>query len=637
MLGLHKHKSRIKTSTGRVSMDSVLDRVQCPEDLKKLDEGELGTLCQEIRKFLIENIAKTGGHLASNLGVVELTVALHRVFSPPNDQIVFDVGHQSYVHKLITGRRGQFSTLRSYGGLSGFPKPDESVYDAFATGHSSTSVSAALGLACADKLCGRKRFTVAVLGDGALTGGLAFEGLSNAGRSNARIIVILNDNDMSISRNVGGVAKYLARVRHTGFYYGLKDLTHHFLDHVPFIGKRIARQIHLYKSALKISLYHTTFFEDLGFTYYGPIDGHDLPTLCKVLERARSQARPTFIHIHTTKGKGYPLAEQQPDLYHGISGMDNDTGMAKPQNGRTFTDVFSKAICDAAAQDERICAITAAMASGTGLAAFSERFRARFFDVGIAEQHAVTFAAGLAKNGMLPVVAVYSTFLQRAYDQIVHDAALQRLKVVLAIDRAGLAGEDGETHQGLFDTSYLNGVPGLTVLAPATFAELLRMFPAALYRYSGVTAVRYPRGGQPAMPVEDTYGDALREYWHFKNHDDSRVLLVSYGRAVANCLDAARLLAEKGRPADVLKLNVIKPLPPCLNGLLSSYERVVFAEEGMRGGGIAESFGALYSGVMRRYNILAVKDYVPHGSIPQLMAHCGLHAEGIAGFVLASE
>lgn len=620
-------------------MESVLSRVHYPDDLKKLREDELDKLCQEIRQFLIENIAKTGGHLASNLGVVELTVAIHKVFSLPQDQLVFDVGHQSYVHKLLTGRRERFSTLRSYGGLSGFPKPDESAYDAFSTGHSSTSVSAALGLACADRLCGRKRFTVAVLGDGALTGGLAFEGLSNAGRSNARIIVILNDNDMSISRNVGGVAKYLARVRNTGFYYGLKDFAHRFLDHVPFFGKRIARQIHIYKSALKISLYHTTFFEDLGFNYYGPIDGHDLTNLCKVLERARSQARPTFIHIHTVKGKGYPQAEQHPDVYHGIPGTNGHTGTAKLQNGISFTDVFSEALCSMAARDDSICAITAAMASGTGLAAFAEKYRTRFFDVGIAEQHAVTFAAGLAKNGMLPVVAVYSTFLQRAYDQIIHDAALQRLKLVLAIDRAGLVGEDGETHQGMFDTAYLNSVPGLTLLAPASFAELRSMLNAALYRYDGVAAVRYPRGGQPKLPEENTFedGDILREYRHYKNHEKSRILLVSYGRTTANCIEAAQLLTDKGRPSDVLKLNIIKPLPGCLKGILSAYERVVFVEESIRGGGIAESFGALYACAVKRYDMLALKDFVPCGAVPLLMEHCGLHAEGISGFVLGSD
>ncbi len=450
---------------------SILDTICSPQDVKELPFEQLDVLCTQIRERLIQTTAKTGGHLASNLGTVELTVALHRVFDCPDDQIVWDVGHQCYTHKLLTGRREQFSTLRQEGGLSGFPKRKESEYDAFIAGHSSTSISVASGLARAKKLQNDQHHVIAVIGDGAFTSGLAFEGANNAARFGDNLIVILNDNKMSISKNVGSFSKYLSKIRARPAYFRTKDRVESICNHLPLIGKPLNQLLVWLKTTMKTVVYGSNWFEDMGFCYLGPIDGHNMETLCDVLQRAKNLHRPVFLHIETQKGKGYSYAEENPGEYHGTSGFDIDTGKSFSSASTNFSNEFGLYLTELAKRDERICAITAAMKYGTGLNHFSRAFgqQGRFFDVGIAEPHAVTFAGGLAANGMLPVFAVYSSFLQRCYDQIIHDLSIEQQHVVIGIDRAGIVGSDGETHQGLFDVAMLSSVPGITLYSPATY------------------------------------------------------------------------------------------------------------------------------------------------------------------------
>jgi 1-deoxy-D-xylulose-5-phosphate synthase len=433
---------------------NLLSRINSPEDLKCLDTGELILLSEEIRRFLIESVSKTGGHLASNLGVVELTLALHKVFESPKDKIVWDVGHQSYVHKIVTGRRDDFVNLRKLNGISGFPKTSESIHDCFDTGHSSTSISSALGMARARDLKNEDYFVIAVIGDGSLTGGMAYEALNDAGRSPNNLIVILNDNEMSISKNVGGISKYLNKIRTEPLYFKMKEDIDIVLKKIPAVGKSAAKFIDIAKGSIKYMLMAGMIFEELGFKYLGPVDGHEIEDLIEVLNRAKRIKGPVMIHIRTQKGKGYSFAEKSPQRFHGIPPFEIETGEAFKSGVPTYTDVFSEKIVEIAQKDKDVVAITAAMPDGTGLSLFSKKFENRFFDVGIAEQHAVTMAAGMARSGLKPVVAVYSTFLQRAYDQVLHDVALQSLNVVFAIDRAGLVGEDGETHQGLYDLSF---------------------------------------------------------------------------------------------------------------------------------------------------------------------------------------
>ena len=470
---------------------SVLDKVNSPNDVKKLNNNELNELCSDIRSELISTVSKTGGHLASNLGIVELTVALHKVFSSPTDQIVFDVGHQCYTHKLLTGRKDRFDTLRTENGISGFTRPVESEHDIFSSGHSSTSISAAVGLASAKQIKGEKGKVIAIIGDGALTGGLAYEALNNSGNNNSNLIVILNDNNMSISQNVGSMAKNLNTIRTSSKYVTFKSKLQRGLAKIPKIGSQISRSFTLINSQIRKRILKSTFFEDLGFRYYGPIDGHDLEALIDVLNVAKAHSHSVFIHINTVKGKGYNPAEKNPTQFHGIGKFDINTGEPK-SSGKNFSSVFGETMCRFAAKDARICCVTAAMAEGTGLYEFSKKYPKRFFDVGIAEQHAVTFSSGLAKNGLIPVFAVYSTFLQRSYDQLIHDIAMQNLKVIFAIDRAGFVGEDGESHQGVFDTSFLNSVIGLTVFAPSYYDELEAMFYEGIYKIKGAAAIRYP-------------------------------------------------------------------------------------------------------------------------------------------------
>lgn len=600
--------------------ESLLKRVSnSPNEIKKLDSAQVEQLCSEIREELLNTLAKTGGHLASNLGAVELTVALHRNFNLPKDKIVFDVGHQCYVHKMLTGRLDKFDTLRQKGGISGFPRPDESEYDAFSAGHSSTSVSAAFGIAEAKREKHDNGYVVAVVGDGAISGGLIYEGLNNAGRSKDKLIVILNDNKMSISKNVGAMAKYLAQVRSKRSYHNFKVKTERVLRYIPLVGGKLVRGAIKFKKVLKGMFFKSTIFEDFGFTYLGPIDGHDSEKLDYMLQLAKTESRPVLLHINTVKGKGYSYAEKIPNIYHGVNPFDVETGESAP-SGPNFSKEFGKALVGFAENDKRICAITAAMRDSTGLIEFSKEFKSRFYDVGIAEQHAVTFASGLAISGMIPVFAVYSTFLQRSYDMIIHDAALQNLKVILCIDRAGIVGADGETHQGVFDVSFLNTVPNVTIYSPATFAELRYDMKRAIYNDTGVVAIRYPRGNEVALELEET-----NSYYIFGNKN-SKTAIVTYGREIGEALKANEELNVK-----IIHFNKIKPIDE--NGLKEamSCDKVYFFEEGMRTGGFAEHFvSEMYqNGYKGEIDVTAIDKFVPHSTVAEALEDLGLDSDSI--------
>ena len=469
-----------------------LGKLKLPDDLKKLNMNELETLATEIRTKMIKTVSQNGGHLSSNLGVVELSIAMHRMFNSPNDKFVWDVGHQVYAHKLLTGRVNEFDTLRTENGISGFCAPNESEHDTFYSGHSSTSISSALGIAEANKRLGKNNYTVAVIGDGALTGGMAYEALNNAGRSGTRLIVVLNDNEMSISENVGSMARYLAVVRSKPEYNKLKAKTESTLNKIPLIGSGIARFVSKIKSDIKSTMYESTFFEDLGFKYMGPIDGHNLEHLCEALDSAKLVNAPVLLHISTVKGKGYDFAEKSPSTYHGISKFNVETG-EPVSSGANFSSVFGDELCALAGENDKVCAITAAMALGTGLKDFSEKFADRFYDVGIAEEHAVTFASGLAKGGMIPVVALYSTFLQRAYDQLNHDIARNSHHAIVLIDRSGIVPEDGDTHQGIFDINMLSGLPNFVIMMPKDLTEAYGLLHYAINKLNCPIAIRYPK------------------------------------------------------------------------------------------------------------------------------------------------
>lgn len=609
---------------------SILDTICSPQDVKELPFEQLDVLCTQIRERLIQTTAKTGGHLASNLGTVELTVALHRVFDCPDDQIVWDVGHQCYTHKLLTGRREQFSTLRQEGGLSGFPKRKESEYDAFIAGHSSTSISVASGLARAKKLQNDQHHVIAVIGDGAFTSGLAFEGANNAARFGDNLIVILNDNKMSISKNVGSFSKYLSKIRARPAYFRTKDRVESICNHLPLIGKPLNQLLVWLKTTMKTVVYGSNWFEDMGFCYLGPIDGHNMETLCDVLQRAKNLHRPVFLHIETQKGKGYSYAEENPGEYHGTSGFDIDTGKSFSSASTNFSNEFGLYLTELAKRDERICAITAAMKYGTGLNHFSRAFgqQGRFFDVGIAEPHAVTFAGGLAANGMLPVFAVYSSFLQRCYDQIIHDLSIEQQHVVIGIDRAGIVGSDGETHQGLFDVAMLSSVPGITLYSPATYEEMRCSLYKSLYEHTGVCCVRYPRGGESKLPAFDP-----QVPWAIEPKGaNPRLLLVTYGKLSAQAVQAAQTLSQQGVPTAVLKL--LRLLPFCEEAVEQAMqaEYVLFAEEGIESGGIGQMFGSrlLENGFQGHYRVLAVHDrFVEQATPDRALALCGLDAQSM--------
>ena len=568
---------------------NILDTINSPADVKALSMEELKQLAEEIRQLLISVIAKTGGHLAPNLGVVELTLALHRVFSTPEDKIVFDVGHQAYIHKIITGRREQFPTLRQYGGLSGFPKRSESAHDAFGTGHSSTSISAALGMAVARDIKQQDYNVIAVIGDGSMTGGMAFEALNNAGTLHKRMIVVLNDNEMSISKNVGAMSEYLYHLRTGETYNKIKHDLEGWLKNMDF-GSDVLKALRRLKGSVKYLMVPTSIFEELGFTYLGPIDGHDLPTLIEVMQAAKKIDGPVLVHVLTKKGKGYKPAEESPNKFHGTGPFEIATGkkITNPNAPITYTEVFGKALTELANEDKDIIGITAAMPDGTGLSTFSKAHPTRFFDVGIAEQHAVTSAAGAAAAGLKPVAAIYSTFLQRAYDSVLHDICMQKLHVTLCLDRAGLVGDDGFTHHGVFDYAYLRSMPEMTVMAPKDENELRHMLKTAV-DFDGPISLRYPRGSgvgvditEPMQALPIGKAEVLRE--------GQDVSIWAIGSMVQSAAQAAEKLAEQGISAGVVNMRFVKPLDKeLLLAQAREYGKIVTLEEGVLQGGVGSA------------------------------------------------
>lgn len=603
---------------------SILDSVNSPKDIKKLNIKELEELCTDIREVLINTVSETGGHLASNLGVVELTVAMHKVFNSPNDQFVFDVGHQCYTHKILTGRKNNFTTLRTEGGISGFTRPVESEHDIFSSGHSSTSISAALGLARAKQVKGEKDKVIAVIGDGALTGGLAYEALNNSGLDKSNLIVVLNDNNMSISKNVGSLAKNLTTIRTSTKYVTFKSKFQHGLTKIPKFGTQINRFLTFINTKIRKRIYKSTFFEDLGFRYYGPIDGHDIDALIDVFSAAKAHNHSVLIHVNTVKGKGYDPAEKNPTQFHGIGKFDINTG-EPVSSGKNFSAAFGETMCKFAENDGRICCITAAMAEGTGLTEFSYKYPNRFFDVGIAEQHAVTFSSGLAKNGMVPVFAVYSTFLQRSYDQLIHDVAMQGLKVLFAIDRSGFVGSDGESHQGVFDTSFLNSVVGLTVFAPSYYSELESMFYEAIYKIDGAVAIRYPRGCEKKAPEGYEY---QHEDYKVFGDKTAKNCLISYGRMFYECYEAFINLDD----TFVIKLNKIKPINEAVLDELSECKNIYFYEESIKCGSVGECFGSMLAehSIKAEYKHIAIdNEFVKQASVDRQFETYGLDKKSI--------
>lgn len=609
-----------------IPQNVTLGEMELPEDLKELSIPQCKAVCCQIRKMLIETVLKTGGHLASNLGVVELTLALHRNFESPKDRIVWDVGHQAYVHKMLTGRADKLHALRQQDGLAGFPKPTESVHDTFITGHSSTAVSAAFGMAEAMRLSGdTEHYAIAVVGDGAMTGGLVYEGLNNAGKSKSNIIVILNDNNQAISKNVGAIAKYLSKIRSSTDYVKAKWKVESGIRKVPAIGDKMAVGIKSAKDRIRKNIVNT-MFDDLGFVYLGPVDGHDIEALDEVLEVAKSYHRPVLVHAQTVKGKGYKPAEENPGEYHGVprdypDRIDVDAKNPELSIDECFSTVFGKKLAALAKNDNDLCAVTAAMKYGTGLQYFAAAHPDRFYDVGIAEQHAVTFSAALASMGKLPVFCVYSTFLQRSFDQLIHDTAIAGYHMVLGVDRAGIVGEDGETHQGVFDIPMLTAIPNCKIYAPATYAELTKCLPQALYQDKALVALRYPRGKESAsFPMQpDT------AFTHIAGEE---ILLISYGRISEQTYQAMEMLREKGISAGLLKLTTIFPIPDEAIEIARRYKKICFFEESYAVGGIGEVFGSrlLRAGWQGRWRCRAIEGFVTQGTVQECFARIGLTA-----------
>ncbi len=604
----------------------MLERIQKENDIKTLETEELELLAEEIRKFLIEKISKSGGHLASNLGVVELTMAMHLVFDLPKDKIIWDVGHQSYTHKLLTGRKEGFDELRKYGGMSGFPKRKESACDAFDTGHSSTSISAGLGYVQARDLKGEDYSVISVIGDGSLTGGMAYEALNNASSLDTNFIIVLNDNNMSISENVGGMSKYLAGLRTADFYTGLKKGVTAALNRVPVVGDSMIRKMRKTKSSIKQLVVPGMFFEDMGLTYLGPIPGHNIPILCRALREARRMDGPVLLHVITEKGKGYEPAEKRPDKFHGIGPFQIETG--EPETAKkkdSYTDVFGKVLCDEARNRPEIVAITAAMADGTGLSRFRKLYPTRFFDVGIAEAHGVTFAAGLAAGGVRPVFAVYSSFLQRAYDQMIHDVALQNLPVVFAVDRAGLVGSDGETHQGIFDLSYLSSIPNMTVMSPKNKWELADMLRFAL-SCQGPVALRYPRG--EAYDGYEEYRSPLEYGKGEMVYRESKIAIISVGHMFEAASEVRDELKRQGYCCTLANARFVKPVDEeMIEDLCQDHLLVATVEENVQTGGFGEHVMEYVSRKGLKAHVLPLAlpdDYVEHGSIQALREETGI-------------
>lgn len=613
-------------------MFNLLDSIQSPEDLRKLHRDELAVLASQLRTFLVESVAKTGGHLASNLGVVELTIALHYVFNTPDDRLVWDVGHQTYPHKILTGRREAMANLRKPNGIAGFPRRCESVYDTFGTGHSSTSISAALGMAIAARQAGLSRRSVAIIGDGAMTAGMAFEALNNAGDMDANLLVILNDNDMSISNNVGALNNYLARLLSGRFYDTVRRSGKKVLDVMPNV-KEFAKRAEEHAKGMVTP---GTLFEEFGFNYIGPIDGHDLPVLLDTLANIRELKGMQFLHIVTQKGKGFEPAEHDPNKYHGVSKFDPCNGVSTgTSQAKTYTQVFGDWLVDMADADSQLVAITPAMCDGSGLNAFADKYPKRYFDVGIAEQHALTFAAGLACDGLKPVVAIYSTFLQRAYDQLIHDIAIQNLNVLFAIDRAGLVGADGPTHAGTFDLSFLRCIPNIIVMAPSDENECRQMLTTG-YQYNGVAAVRYPRGAGPNKQIDATLstlpigkGEIVRHLsGNLTNKNSRKIAILSFGSMLTASLAAAEKL-----DATVANMRFVKPLDTALiRQLASTHDLIVTVEEnalmGGAGSAVLEAMQAMH--LSNTTLCLGLPDtFIEHGVHETMLSECGLDAIGM--------
>ena len=603
---------------------SILEKIRSHQDLTALTARERTALCREIREFLISNVSQTGGHVASNLGVVELTVAIETVFDTAKDRLVFDVGHQSYIHKMLTGRQADFSGLRQFGGMAGFPKPSESETDAFIAGHASSSVSIALGMARARTLQKEDYNVIALIGDGAATGGLAFEGLNDASVSNEPMIIILNDNAMSIDRNVGGMASHLRQVRTKVRYLGMKQHTKEFLSKVPG-GRGFSRFLRRTKDKLRRMLLSETIFESMGFTYLGPVNGHDTEKLIFLLQSAKDMNRPVVLHVTTQKGRGYAPAEEHPKLFHGIGKFDPATGEPVSGSVPSFSEAFGTAMVALAKENKNLCAITAAMPGGTGLLDFKKEYPNRLFDVGIAEGHAVSMAGGLAKQGMIPVVALYSTFLQRAYDMILQDVCMLNLHIILAVDRAGLVGEDGETHHGIYDVGFLRQAPGLRILAPASRAELEKMLTWAVEEQNGPVAIRYPRGGD-GVYTDTVWEPGRSVILHRKGGDGA---IITYGKLINNALAAADKLAEQGIEISVIRLADLASFDLAeVESILDGVENVLFAEEASTG--ISDTVASQLCDKCRLTCVDLGREYVPHGSVAQLYEKYGLDADSLA-------
>ena len=615
----------------------ILEKINKPNDIKKLSPIEYNQLADEIRQFLIDKISVTGGHLASNLGVVELTMALHIVFNLPKDKLIWDVGHQSYTHKILTGRKNQFDELRKFGGMSGFPKRNESDYDAFDTGHSSTSISAGLGIAMARDVQHEDYSVVSVIGDGALTGGMSYEALNNASGIKGNFVIILNDNTMSISKNVGGVSNMLSEIRSSDSYYDLKENIGNVLYKLPK-GDKVVKLIQKTKSNLKQVILHDSMFESMGIYYLGPVDGHDMDKLIKILTVAKRINGPVLVHVVTQKGRGYKPAERNPSKFHGIGPFDVATGMEINKSALpTYSQVFSNSICEIAKKDRSVCAITAAMPDGVGLAKFSKWFPDRFFDVGIAEAHAVTFAAGLSAGGLKPVFAVYSSFLQRAYDQILHDVCIQQLHVVFAIDRAGLVGSDGETHQGIFDISFLSSIPNMTIMAPKNDYELKSSLEFALEEFNGPIAIRYPRGEAVVRfhefnaPVE--YGKAELMY------EESDIAILALGSMVDTAFNVRERLKEQGYNVTLVNARFVKPIDSAMIDKISTtHKLIVTLEENVSSGGFGRAVCQYINDKELHNYVLDISlpdDYIEHGSVDILRRETGIDEDTIVKRITA--
>lgn len=599
--------------------------LRLPHDLRKLSVSQCEELCTQIREILVRTVSKNGGHLASNLGTVELSVALHRVFNSPKDKIVWDVSHQSYTHKILTGRLSQFDSLRQKGGVSGFTRPCESKHDAFVGGHSSTAVSAALGMATAMRIAGdTKHSAVAVVGDGATSGGLFFEGINNAGKSKTNTIVVINNNEMSISKSVGGFAKYLSIIRTSDSYIRTKDVVQSVLNKTPILGKPIANTIRYSKNVVKEALIHSNFFEEMGFEFIGPIDGHNIAELEYGLKQAKSMHKPVIVYVNTVKGKGYAPAEANPGEYHGVGSFEIKSGNPDVTPADSYSARFGSCLCELAAENRKVCAVTAAMKYGTGLQHFAKMYPKRFFDVGIAEEHAVTFCGGLSAMGMIPVFAVYSTFLQRAVDQIIHDLAINNNHVVLGIDRAGVVGGDGETHQGMFDVPLLTSIPNTAIYSPCGYDELHLCTRKAVNEDSGICAVRYPRGeqGETRNIVPTTDYQLYAE--------NSKALAVTYGRISENVLAAKAELKKSGIKLDVLRLVKIHPIADEVKCIISSYDKVYFFEESYEDGSVSQKLSPL----AKNCSISCINGFLPHSDVNSLLDECGLSQAKITAKVL---